>query len=921
MKKSAHLIQTALITGVLLTVSMIRMFSGNVWSNIGYEETGNITITDSGTENHTEPDAAEASGSGQNYGYIDNGLRIESVEENNGLLRSSTPSGYDLRNSAGASYVTPVKDQGIYGTCWAFAIVAAAESNLVKTGLKDSSIDLSEYHLSYFHYNTVADSLGGTAGDFVLLLSADKYPYLTKGGDYFSATYTLAKWIGFAEESISRYPDAADTPQKPDNGIAYSDVAHMQNAYWISMEDKDIIKQMIMTRGAVAVSYYHNYKYLNSAANSYYCFDPIGYANHGVVIVGWDDNYPRTNFTVQPASNGAWLIKNSWGSSFGDQGFFWISYEDSVMKTSTAFSFESEKADNYDCNYQYDGGVSTAYMEFTDTCMISNVFSVHGSSGNDESLQAVSFLLKSVNTEYRIQIYKNPMDEANPASGTKMLDIPQTGTALYAGYHTVKLHKPVILGYGDRFAVVIELKKTGGTVSFCYDYDNSTNLWIDYNAYSEKGQSFYSSNGGLEWTDLSAGGKANIRLKAFTAIADKIDIAGATVDPIGSRFYTGSQITPEVTVRYGKNMLIKDVDYTISYSNNTAVGTATAVLTGIRGYMGNKSTEFQIVPVRTTGVGLDITSTTIGTIGSSVQLTAAISPADATDRRLVWSSGDLEIAVVDGTGKVTAAANGKTTITVTTADGGFTAACEVSVNDRIISFVERLYEKVLERIPGRDETAYYWSALKDGSRTGAEVGWGFVFSSECRNRNLNNAGYVGMLYETFLNRQPDMEGIEYWTGLLDNGVSREYVFKKSVESEEYEALCSASGIVRGYIILTEPGNQNAELTMFICSLYREILGRDAEKEGLNYYAGEILAKRMTLVEASKNFIFSPEFENRKVPDTEYVKILYRAFMDREFDQPGLDFHMKRMEDGTSRAEILDGFAYSPEFYSIVKKFE
>lgn len=94
------------------------------------------------------------------------------------------------------------------------------------------------------------------------------------------------------------------------------------------------------------------------------------------------------------------------------------------------------------------------------------------------------------------------------------------------------------------------------------------------------------------------------------------------------------------------------------------------------------SAEFAIPPVTiaVTGVTLNKTSTSIEK-GSSETLTATVAPADATNKSVTWSSDQPGIASVDQTGKVTAVAAGTATITVSTADGNKTAACQVTVTE------------------------------------------------------------------------------------------------------------------------------------------------------------------------------------------------------------------------------------------------
>jgi len=246
-------------------------------------------------------------------------------------------------------------------------------------------------------------------------------------------------------------------------------------------------------------------------------------------------------------------------------------------------------------------------------------------------------------------------------------------------------------------------------------------------------------------------------------------------------------------------------------------------------------------------------------------------------------------------------------------------------SEAVSAFITRLYEKVLSRTPDASGIEYYMNQLsyedfEDPAMTGADVGRGFVFSPEFKNRNLSNSEFVEVLYTTFMNRPSDAGGKAYWLNMLDNSVSREFVFKSFVESNEYVDVCNSCGIVSGEVDLPDARDQNPNLTMFVSRLYSKALGRTAETDGLNYYAAEILSGRIAPEDAAQNFIFSPEFEDKNLSDMEYVKVLYRTFMGREFDEGGLSYHLDRMENGVSREEILFGFAYSPEFEEIMESF-
>lgn len=106
--------------------------------------------------------------------------------------------------------------------------------------------------------------------------------------------------------------------------------------------------------------------------------------------------------------------------------------------------------------------------------------------------------------------------------------------------------------------------------------------------------------------------------------------------------------------------------------------TYTAYVVNYNGAGTPQRTSFT-VPVSVTGVSLNKTAETITTAGGTLQLTATVSPANASNQNVTWSTSDASVATVDATGKVTAQGNGTAIITVTTEDGGKTAAATITV--------------------------------------------------------------------------------------------------------------------------------------------------------------------------------------------------------------------------------------------------
>ena len=449
----------------------------------------------------------------QNNGYVPPPIDLSYLEDNppkenssNGIenLKATTiPSAYDLRNVSGKSYVTKAKDQSEYGACWAFASIGAMESNyLIKYG---KTLDLSEMHLAWYTFKNSDASKA-----FLNLTStSDVNTILNPGGHAFYATALYSRLDGPVLDTSLPYTSTAPKVADPDS---YARVLRLRDVYYLSFtasnvnnssENRQNVKRRIMESGAVLASYSNTdsgFKEVSSSEISYYTTQKD--TNHAILIVGWDDNYSKSNFKTKPASNGAWLIKNSWGTDWGDSGYFWMSYEQ-YLKGGTAFIVED--ADDDMQAYYYDalgwtGNTSLAYG--------ANVFK---SQRAGERLTEVAFYTTDNNIDYKIDIYTGmtSMPANSPINGSPVQSV--TGTQAFAGYHTVTLDDPIDLTEGEYFSVVVSFPGTSK-----YPIEMKSSNFAD-NVTIETG-SFTSPNGSI-W---SAKKDCNVCIKAFTQTASNI---------------------------------------------------------------------------------------------------------------------------------------------------------------------------------------------------------------------------------------------------------------------------------------------------------------------------------------------------------------------------------------------------------------
>ena len=621
-----------------------------------------------------------------NYSYID-GTEITKA--------AAYPSTYKTAN------LPDVRDQGSYGVCWAFSTISLIETNLIKKNLVSNDIDLSELHLVNYTYNCVNDPLGGLEGD-INKFDTSYGSVMQYGGNVEMAANSLLDWEGAVNEDVvpytTEYVRQVENNQL-DDSLAYGkDVAHVQNFYRVNTTSKEDVKKAVMDYGAVSISYWSDQssdwstQYYNSLTAAYYC--PEGHiTNHAVNIVGWDDDYSSDNFATKPEGNGAWIVRNSWGSEYGKDGYFYLSYYDKSIY-SVGYTLEAELSDNYNNNYQYDGAMLYGYMGYTGSNKYSNIFEAKANLGGSENIKAVSFMTgSSTNLNYTVSVYTNLSDDTNPESGT--LAAQKSGVTTYDGMYTVVLDSSVNINEGKKFSVVVEVNSNSGKTAYLA-YERSmqsgkAGYWCT--ASVKANQSFINSpyNGWNDFSNKSYGG--NFIIKAFTdnetttVDVEKVSLnKSATTLTEGESETLTATITPsnatgDKTVKWSSsNEAVATVDSNGKVTAKKA-GTAVITATSSNGKTAGCTVTVKQKEIAITGISLNKSTTSL-TEGESETLTATITPSNATgDKTVKWSSSNEAVAAVDSNGKVTAKKAGTAVITATSSNGK-TAGCTVTVKQK-----------------------------------------------------------------------------------------------------------------------------------------------------------------------------------------------------------------------------------------------
>lgn len=435
------------------------------------------------------------------------------------LLGEELPESYDTRGTT----QTATKNQGANGLCWTFGSLAALEAQLKMLGYGEQ--DLSELHMGYATSSWNGNDQQGIAGREPSGGGNRNYSssYLMRGTDLSGAVdeasdpYITTKLEG-RELDISRVKEKTWQAQN----ILFLTNGRDEAAF-------DTIKQAVMTYGGVGASILWkgqttatdgtNQPFYNSETHAY-CYDwekdsgaSSSDSNHAVEIAGWDDNYPRENFTAlaRPENNGAWLIKNSWGKNWGDGGYAWVSYEDTNFPQ-RAYCFDGVKPyDPGEIVYETDYIMGTSYgYSSAGERYYAKAFSKE--TDGDEELSAVRIFLSSPYASVQVGCVPDLPGETLSGYTFASLggDTSDAGT-FFPGWYTIELDTPIRIT-GTRFAVAVRITAPSTE-------QGGSGIWIGADKQNPlDGAQVFASGNGRSW----GASEINYCIKAVT-------------EPVGSR--------------------------------------------------------------------------------------------------------------------------------------------------------------------------------------------------------------------------------------------------------------------------------------------------------------------------------------------------------------------------------------------------
>ncbi|MBR2827961.1 MAG: Ig-like domain-containing protein [Bacilli bacterium] len=601
---------------------------------------------------------------------------IKSIRKKSNIF----PSRY---NSNDYGYITKVKSQGRGGSCWAFATIGAVEANAKKNGL--GTFDLSEMHMLYSIYGGSYTNNEGRINRYNI--GVNDGGFARYAAAYFFGGYNMlyeSDWT--YDDTLPNIPSSYYKNGKNIISIKNYRLYNIRNSYSIcSNSEIETMKKQIMEDAAVVADIYtksennpynknNNQNYLQVLSSQ----EPT--SNHEILVVGWDDSIPKDKF-LNATRDGAWIVKNSWGDKWTDDGYFYVSYDDHfICGNVSTFTGTNEKT------YKHTYKGSHLFHNFDIIYRKKAYFAtkIEKESLKNEKISRISF---GSAPDVSYNIYMSPSNTYNSNSDWILLG---SGISTNYGIESIDVSNNTLLK--NTFSVIIEyiIPNTSGTTLLTSCLDNYDMKNIKYDA----GRNYYSGNG-IKWTDMIEMPIGTEKWTCGSVIyvyTDEID-NDKTIYPTSISFNKA-----EIYLEKGKsesliatfnptNTTYKTLTWKSTNPNVAVVTQEGLVLAKTAGttYVTAETSNHKVAQclvtvydsaINPTSISLNYDSTTLY-IGENKTLYATIFPYNSTNTKITWTSSNPKTISIDNNGIITALTPGSATITATT-ENKKTATCYVT---------------------------------------------------------------------------------------------------------------------------------------------------------------------------------------------------------------------------------------------------
>ena len=474
-----------------------------------------------------------------------------------------------------------IRNQMNTNSCWAFGGLSSLETTLALSNYYNNKptqiYDYSERHVVYATSKNFANGV-------INPHTFNKQPS-TGGNQYILEAY-LTSGIGAIDEAempfennenlinISKIQNKTVTSQ-----IFDSDQFESSN----TVANRNRVKQHIKNYGAVAVGIHganpYESNYYNNSTGAIYCNDSTkAPVNHMVSIVGWDDNYSRTNFNsnCRPSSNGAWIIRNSWGTVLGNKGFMYLSYEDVNFGQMLYGIIKASDTVDYNNVYQYNYTGANGYL--TVTTDTNKIYMATVFNKNTTSTEYIKRIGTWASEPCKCRVYVNLNGSGMSNSDLQLVQLKEGNyeTLDTVGYHTLELQQPLKIN-SSSFVVVLEITPLSGSNQFTVPIEAPmAGTWFSDVEISNN--NFYTGNLNSTWKVVSDENNVNLTTKVFTSnslVDNSLKDIQIQTPPTKTTYYEGENFDATgmvVKANYNDGTSKVITDYNISNGSNLTQG-------------------------------------------------------------------------------------------------------------------------------------------------------------------------------------------------------------------------------------------------------------------------------------------------------------------------------------------------------------